>query len=228
MSLTEKLFEIANLGAEWVLWILLLLSLLSVSVIAERTFFLIRRRFNIRNMQIQLAELLENGRFEAAQKKFQSVNTMEAQVLQIGLCKHALGVQSVEELMCGTLVGQKQLYQKRLSFLATVGSNAPFIGLFGTVLGIIQAFAVFDINGGPEASAGIMAAISEALVATGVGLLVAIPAVITFNIFNTKIKQACANTEQLTRTLLAYLSAVPAATPVTSTSSYVVSEEEKE
>ena len=67
----------------------------------------------------------------------------------------------------------------------------------------------FDIHGGPEASAGIMSAISEALIATGVGLLVAIPAVVAFNLFNTKSKKAAVNTEQLVRTFLAYLLAKP-------------------
>lgn len=209
MSLTERLFEIANLGAEWVLFLLLTLSLLSVAVMVERTVFLFRRRTDAASLQKRLATLLEEGRYDAAAEAFASLNAMEARVLHAGLSKHRLGVDSVNELLTGALAGQKQLYGKRLPFLATLGANAPFIGLFGTVLGIIQAFAVFDINGGPEASAGIMSAISEALIATGVGLLVAIPAVVAFNIFNTVTQKAATNTEQLARTFLAFLSATP-------------------
>ena len=207
MNLTQELFQIANLGAEWVLWLLLILSLFSIAIIAERTVFTLRHRVNLAFMQSRLAELLNNGDFENAEKELKESNSMEAAVLHAGLSKRALGLVSVSEMMIGALAGQKQVYERALPFLATLGSNAPFIGLFGTVLGIIQAFAAFDINGGPEASAGIMSAISEALIATGVGLLVAIPAVVSFNFFRTRIKRAESNTEQLVRTLLAYLSA---------------------
>ena len=72
---------------------------------------------------------------------------------------------------------------KGLNFLGTLGANAPFIGLFGTVLGIIHAFkdlALTEGGGGPA----VMAGIAEALVATAVGLLVAIPAVVMYNYFH--------------------------------------------
>jgi biopolymer transport protein ExbB/TolQ len=132
---------------------------------------------------------------------------MEAQVIFAGLSRHEMGERAVTQLMESALIGQKKRYARALPFLATVGSNAPFIGLFGTVLGIIQAFARFDLQGGANASVGIMAAISEALIATGVGLLVAIPAVISFNLFNAKISDSVANAEQLAKTVVAYLSA---------------------
>ena len=206
MTLSERLFDIANIGAEWVLWLLLSLSVISVAVMAERAVFLIRRGVDVYSLREKLAVMLDNGKFDAAAAEFQKNDTMETRVLCAGLKRRRLGYRAVNELMSGALVGQKQRYEKRLPFLATLGSNAPFIGLFGTVLGIIKAFAVFDINGGPEASSGIMSAISEALIATGVGLLVAIPAVVAFNIFSSKIKRSMGNTEQLSRTLLAFLS----------------------
>ena len=207
MTLTERLFEIANLGAEWVLYLLLLLSLISVAVMAERAMFLLKRRIDITTLQRRLQTFLDDGRFDAARDAVASQRSMEARVIHAGLDKHTLGAESVGELLSGALASQKQLYEKHLPVLATLGSNAPFIGLFGTVLGIIRAFAVFDINGGPEASAGIMPAVSEALIATGVGLLVAIPAVVAYNVFQSKTKSAVINTEQLVRTLLAYLRA---------------------
>lgn len=210
MNLTEQLFEIANIGAEWVLWLLLILSVVSIAVIIDRAVFLLKRRQSAANMRHRLTELLNERRFDAAQKEFETISTMEGRVLTAGLARYHLGIDSVNELMTGEMVGQKARYERRLPFLATLGSNAPFIGLFGTVLGIIQAFARFDINGGPEASAGIMAAISEALVATGVGLMVAIPAVIAFNCFSSQVKKSAADTEQLVRIFLGFLAAKPA------------------
>lgn len=81
----------------------------------------------------------------------------------------------------------KLLLEKRLGILATFGNNAPFIGLFGTVLGVIKAFHSL----GTSTEFGVrvvMTGISEALVATAMGLFVAIPSVIAYNYFVRKIK----------------------------------------
>jgi biopolymer transport protein ExbB len=69
--------------------------------------------------------------------------------------------------------------------LASLGANAPFIGLFGTVLGIIRAFAYLGEQSG---STAVMSGVSQALYATALGLLVAIPAVIAFNYFSRRAK----------------------------------------
>jgi len=75
--------------------------------------------------------------------------------------------------------------EKGLPVLGTVGSTAPFIGLFGTVLGVMRAFR--DLAGASNAGPGVVAVgISEALVATAAGLFVAIPAIIAYNYFTTR------------------------------------------
>ncbi|HET9987344.1 MAG TPA: MotA/TolQ/ExbB proton channel family protein [Kofleriaceae bacterium] len=76
-------------------------------------------------------------------------------------------------------------------FLGTLGNNAPFVGLFGTVLGIIVAFrelssAAANVVGGSGGMNNVMSGIAEALVSTAVGILVAVPAVIFFNVFQKK------------------------------------------
>ncbi len=90
-----------------------------------------------------------------------------------------------------------------MGVLGTLGNNAPFIGLFGTVIGIIVAFHELGQNpaGGPSV---VMAGISEALVATAVGLIVAIPAVIAYNIFQRLTRRKMANYETVSKTILAY------------------------
>jgi len=77
--------------------------------------------------------------------------------------------------------------EARLSILATFGNNAPFIGLFGTVLGIIQAFHTIGSNNAFDVQP-IMQGISEALIATATGLFVAIPCVIAYNYFTRRVK----------------------------------------
>jgi biopolymer transport protein ExbB len=91
-----------------------------------------------------------------------------------------------------------------LIVLGTLGNNAPFIGLFGTVLGIIKAFSDLAENtqGGADV---VMAGISEALVATAVGLIVAIPAVIAFNYFNRRVRAVTTATDDLAHTILSEL-----------------------
>lgn len=93
------------------------------------------------------------------------------------------------------LVAKRTQIEKGLTVLATLGSNAPFIGLFGTVLGIIQAFGALGAQQSNASS--VMVGISEALVATAVGLFVAIPAVIAFNFFSRRLRVLITNCETL-------------------------------
>ena len=87
-------------------------------------------------------------------------------------------------------------WDKNLSALATIGANAPFIGLFGTVLGIIKAFHDLSQQAANGVQ-GVTAGVSEALVATAVGILVAIPAVVAYNLFQRRTKAALAEAEAL-------------------------------
>jgi biopolymer transport protein ExbB len=109
--------------------------------------------------------------------------------------------------MDAELVRQRLRYDSNLIFLGTLGNNAPFIGLFGTVLGIIKAFrdlALAEASTGTSAQV-VMSGISEALVATAVGLGVALPAVVAFNYFKTILKRTVSNTETLSKTVSARL-----------------------
>jgi biopolymer transport protein ExbB len=124
------------------------------------------------------------------------------------------GAAAADQAMQGAAALQRIKLERRLAFLGTLGNNAPFIGLFGTVIGVVRAFeelgkqsqtqAVTEAAQGMAPQA-VMAAIAEALVATAVGLAVAIPAVVMYNTFQRRIKAILANTEALTRVLLAHL-----------------------
>jgi biopolymer transport protein ExbB len=107
----------------------------------------------------------------------------------------------IELTLRSLLVEKRMELSKDLSNLATLGSNAPFVGLFGTILGIIQAFGTLAY--GQSAMSSVMSAIAEALVATAVGLFVAIPAVVAYNHFFQKLKTAIVQSESLRDLLLA-------------------------
>jgi len=131
-------------------------------------------------------------------------DTLETNVVLEGIKAYQKGPESVEDLLAGALGHERTRYERRLSFLATMASNAPYIGLFGTVLGIVRSFRDLAANMA-EASSAVMAGIAEALIATAVGLLVAIPAVIAFNIFKGKVKDAVTNCQLLSHILLSQL-----------------------
>jgi biopolymer transport protein ExbB len=120
--------------------------------------------------------------------------------------------------MASATVLQRMRLERRLTFLGTLGNNAPFVGLLGTVIGIVQAFHQLEQRGlGGSASSEVMGAIAEALVATAIGLAVAIPAVAAFNYFQRRIKTTLGNAEALEHLVLSYAfggsGAAPAAFP---------------
>jgi biopolymer transport protein ExbB len=206
--LTDLLLDVALLGSEWVLWVLVALSAAVVFVSLERAWFFARRSVEIDELRLKFEEALEDEDYEAAADLLDERDHMEATVVLFGLRDHARGPSAVEDRMTGALATERQRYERFLPFLGTIGNNAPFIGLFGTVIGIIGAFANLA-EGSQAASEAVMASISEALIATGVGLLVAIPAVIAYNAFKSRVKHSVARTDLLGRTLLAYLREEP-------------------
>ena len=102
--------------------------------------------------------------------------------------------ESVDRAVASFTKTDRLRLEKGMAVLATLGANAPFIGLFGTVLGIIRSFAYLGSQSG---SSAVMSGVSQALYATAIGLFVAIPAVVAFNVFSKKIKDIYATAESL-------------------------------
>jgi biopolymer transport protein ExbB len=98
----------------------------------------------------------------------------------------------------------------RVGFLGTIGNNAPFVGLLGTVIGVVGAFDELAASSGGASASGlaperVMSSISEALVATAMGLVVAIPAVAAFNYFQGRITAILERSETIGHVVLAHL-----------------------
>jgi biopolymer transport protein ExbB len=178
--LSNRLLALTNLGAEWVLWLLVLLSIGSIGVMIERAAFFLARR--LREVDALSRRLLE-GDLSGAAEAVAGREGLEAEVVRAAAAHAARGPQAVREVVSATVERTRLDYERRLAFLGTLGNNAPFIGLFGTVLGIIRAFVDLARNPGSAGAGTVMAGISEALVATAVGLFVALPAVVSYNLF---------------------------------------------
>lgn len=202
-DIVQKLLGITLLGTEWVLWLLILSSVISVTIIIERIVFFTRTGLDFRTFVEDLTKCLLQDDLSAARRICEQYPALESQVALRGIDNAPRGELAMRESMEGYLVGHRQVLDRGLVVLGTLGNNAPFIGLFGTVVGIIIAFHDLASNpaGGPQV---VMAGISEALVATAIGLVVAIPAVIAFNGFNRIIKRRFANAEAIMKLLLAH------------------------
>jgi biopolymer transport protein ExbB len=131
---------------------------------------------------------------------------LEARIVAAGV--GAQCVAEAEERMAAAAYEQRLRSEKNLAFLGTLGNNAPFVGLLGTVVGIIGAFGELDASGG-QMTTGLMAEIGEALISTAVGLLVALPAVAAYNTFQRVLSVRIGRGEVLGRELLAFLHAHP-------------------
>ena len=192
--------DLAGAAATGILFLLLGLSVVQVAILVERAVTFASTRTTARRLR-ELKRALEAGHIESIELRGSS---LPEQVLGAGLARADDGAAAAEEVMRAQLALRKLVLERRLSFLATLGNNAPFIGLLGTVLGIMHAFANLSMAGG-QVSAEVMSGISEALVATGVGLMVALPAVIAFNWFQRIIKTRVVAAEALSGALLAQL-----------------------
>ena len=209
MKLVEWVYRVlVSTGSGWVMWVLIGLSVLSVAIILERAWFFLSLRDDIGRLAKDLQNSLRTG-IAAAKKRMSVSPSAEAAVVMAGLEMADCGPAAVEEAMDGAAAIQRIKLEKRLAFLGTLGNNAPFIGLFGTVIGVMIAFGKLspDQTSGQAAgvSKDVMTGISEALVATAVGIFVAIPAVAFNNLFQRLTKATLANTDALRKTLLAFL-----------------------
>lgn len=204
MSIENKLRAIASFGAGWVMWLLVGLSVVVVAIAIERGIVLLRSSDDIAALRRNLASALGRGDLVAARGLVVASTSLEAQVLAAGLAALPRGAASVEERLSSEAQMTKLGMERRLALLGTIGSNAPFIGLLGTVIGIIRAFHELDASGG-QASTALMSEIGEALTATAVGLFVALPAVAFFNFFQRQIASRVSRAEALGREMLSFV-----------------------
>jgi biopolymer transport protein ExbB len=201
MRLTERILGFTLLGSEWVLWLLIGLSLLSVTIMVERGIFLSAGGVDFEALGKELLAFLKDNDAAGARKLLAGQRAPESQIAAAGLEQLDRGSEAMSEAMASAKSRLRLDLERNLGVLGTLGNNAPFIGLFGTVLGIIKAFA--DLSHNQTGGAGaVMSGISEALVATAVGLMVAIPAVIAYNYFQGKVRGSLGRIDAMAHLLL--------------------------
>ena len=191
MNLTDLFFQFSQFGHEVTLWVLIALSVFSLAFIIERFFKLAHMYEQSRQTLINLNKAMQKKDFDV-----EHFSPPTEPILLEGLrYLRNKGPAGLEEFFNTRLRLLRPDLERFLTYLATVGSNAPFIGLLGTVFGVMDAFrGLVHSQGAAEA---VMLGISQALVATAVGLMVAIPAVIAYNYFQKQVRLIVQNFESM-------------------------------
>jgi biopolymer transport protein ExbB/biopolymer transport protein TolQ len=174
--------HVATIVSRIVFYVLIGLSVLSVGAILERWWWYRKRRCDLPKLSKDLEASLRAGDLEGAKARLAKDPSVEASIVRQALDWFAAGPDSFQEILAKAIRDARKGTEQGLLFLGTLGNNAPFIGLFGTVVGIVNAFKGLG-SANANAMGNVMSNIAEALAATAVGILVALPAVIAYNIF---------------------------------------------
>jgi biopolymer transport protein ExbB len=190
------------MGEEWVFYLLIILSVVSVYIMVERFRSFRQEDEDLDALTSKLRRAAQNGEIE---KELAGFHGVASRVARAGLEQRTRGYATVEETINASIAREKFKLEKNTIFLGTLGNNAPFIGLFGTVLGVIRAFRDLGNAGADASTTTVMAGISAALVATAIGLLVALPAVMVYNLLGRRIKQLTTGAQVASHIILSEL-----------------------
>lgn len=217
MTVVEAIKQLfVGAGVGWVMWLLGVLSVVSLAIIIERWLLLRGRSGDLRALADKLDARLGKGDVAGAIADMKQERAVAAAIAAAGLRLAHLGPGGAEKAMDSAVALERGVLEKRLAYLGTLGNNAPFVGLFGTVIGVIQAFEELG-HGAPGhgggasaasqvASQAVMTGIAEALVATAVGIAVALPAVAAYNYLQRRVASVLSGADVLSNLVLAYLS----------------------
>ena len=186
--------------------IMLFLSVLSITFAIERWWYFRKASGKADDVLSAVRKQLEAGKPDQAAAWCQKNPSAIAQVVGYGLLHAGRSRKDLEELMLSKLKEERMKFDNFLSILGTLGNISPFIGLFGTVVGIIHAFKALASSGtgGPSVVA---AGIAEALVSTAAGLIVAIPAAVLYNYFMGRLKKQTVEMEVASARLIVMVGA---------------------
>ena len=227
MDLSRAFVEFAQLGANWVLWLLIVLSIISVGVMIDRALWLRNRDTDTERFTRELHGAFERNEIDRLEAKYAADTAVPIQVGLRGLSVRAQGPDAVAEAMHSERARWRRAADRNLIVLGTLGNNVPFVGLFGTVLGVINAFQHLAVKSA-DAEKETLSTIAEALSATAIGLLVAIPAVIAFNFFSRKVRVIMGGADEVAHAVLSLVHGAERAAAAAATGTAVAAAAAKE
>ena len=202
--LTDQLVLVADISARVVLYLLIALSVASIGIIADRWLYFRRRRVDLARVGHALEQKLADP--PAAARALKGERAIECQVVGDALAWVDRGVEPFSQIVEQKLRERRREIEGGQVLLGTLGNNAPFIGLFGTVLGVVSAFHELGSSAAQAGEMGnVMNGIAEALIATALGILVALPAVIAYNVFQKRSAEVEENALALRSLVMAHM-----------------------
>ena len=218
MSLID-LYNSMGLFAKGVVWVMVIMSVVSWGITFTKLFYLRKSQVATRKFAPEFSRFLQEEQLDAAIKlaeKPEYKNSHVARVLGDALQEvkpllrdratiTAADINSAERAVERQMLIITSEMKRGLGWLATTGATAPFVGLLGTTIGIVNAFQGMAASGGGGSLAAISAGIAEALITTAFGLIVAIPAVWLYNYFSTKLDFLAVEMTYTSKELIDYL-----------------------
>lgn len=202
--MSEKIFAVAQYADQVVLFVLACMSIISIGMILERFLALQKIAGNSVLIRSKIKTALASNNLAEFESLSKNTSTLEGRAAAQALQHlNSSGLPGFEEVFNTFVLSERPDLERYLAVLATIASNAPFIGLLGTVLGIMKAFndLAQTTNAGQQT---VMAGISVALIATAAGLFVAIPAGMFFNFYTRRVKAIMTSLESVKEMGLAY------------------------
>src|ERR1700761_7895069 len=169
------------------MWILLILSVVAIAIVIERLLFFASQHSDSKGLLRALGQKIAANDLAGAFKVCQQNKGMLPKILEFGLKRGEKNRADITDALSIALMEHLNSLERNLAVIGTIAVIAPFVGLFGTVLGIIRAFQDIALKGN-STPAVVAAGVSEALITTAAGLFVAVISVIFFNYFKTRIK----------------------------------------
>jgi biopolymer transport protein ExbB len=200
----EAMFRIADASAHGILYFMGLVSVISISIMIERFFSLRKVSKQSREIARDFRSVLATQELTQIEELSKKNASLEGRALGYGLSfAEKNGTEGLDEIFNSFKTVERPSLEKNLNLLGTIASNAPYVGLLGTVMGIMKAFNDLALAPG-QGNEVVMAGIGHALVSTAIGLGVAIPAVIAFNFYNKKVGLVLDNIDAARDLCLAY------------------------
>jgi biopolymer transport protein ExbB len=171
----------------WDMWLLLAISIIGLAVVIERLVFFATQHGDTKGLLRAIGAKIAGDDIDGAIKVCRSQRGMLPRILEFGLQRGEKNRADITDALSIALMEHLNSLERNLGIIGTIAVIAPFVGLFGTVLGIIRAFSDIALKGN-STPAVVAAGVSEALVTTATGLIIAVIAVVFFNYFKTRIK----------------------------------------
>ncbi len=169
------------------MWMLLVLSIVAIAIVIERLMFFAAQHSDSKGLLKALGQKIAADDLNGAMTVCRQQKGMLPKILEFGLKRGEKNRADITDALSIALMEHLNTLERNLGVIGTIAVISPFVGLFGTVLGIIRAFQDIALKGN-STPAVVAAGVSEALVTTAAGLFVAVVSVIFFNYFKSRIK----------------------------------------